>query len=190
MAIDEKTRAEILRLHHAEKWKIGTIASQLGVHHITVRRVLADDGVPRHARRHRRSKLDPFMPFIRQTLARYPKLTASRLYQMVCERGYQGSQSHFRNMIAAERPKPAAEQLLHHQPRLGRAAAAPRHPFGDRPEEVRHHREVEGPQALRALEPGGKRRPAALSLRIDVHVVERGEEVRQPITGSSVPGPA
>ena len=32
MAIDKKTHAEILRLHHAEKWKIGTIASQLGVH--------------------------------------------------------------------------------------------------------------------------------------------------------------
>ena len=66
MTIDKKTRAEILRLHHAEKWKIGTIASQLGVHHITVRRVLADDEVPRHMRRQRRSKLDPFMPFIRQ----------------------------------------------------------------------------------------------------------------------------
>lgn len=63
MAIDKKTRAEILRLHHVEKWKIGTIASQPGVHHITVRRVLADDGVPRHVRRHRRPKLDPFMPF-------------------------------------------------------------------------------------------------------------------------------
>ena len=54
MAIDKKTRAEILRLRHAEKWKIGTIASQLRVHHITVRRVLADDGVPRHVRRNRR----------------------------------------------------------------------------------------------------------------------------------------
>ena len=112
MTIDKKTRAEILRLHYAEKWKIGTIANQLGVHHITVRRVLADDGVPRHMRRHRRSKLDPFMPFIRQTLAHYPKLTASRLYEMACERGYQGSQSHFRNMIAPERPKPVAEAYL------------------------------------------------------------------------------
>ena len=78
MTIDKKARAEILRLHYAEKWKIGTIANQLGVHHITVRRVLADDGVPRHMRRHRRSKLDPFMPFIRQTVNRHSILTPNR----------------------------------------------------------------------------------------------------------------
>jgi len=33
MTIDKETRTEILRLYHAEKWKIGTIARQLGVHH-------------------------------------------------------------------------------------------------------------------------------------------------------------
>ena len=47
MAIDDKTRAEILRLYYAEKWKIGTIARQLRVHHSTVDRVLAAAGVPR-----------------------------------------------------------------------------------------------------------------------------------------------
>ena len=112
MTIDKETRAEILRLYYAEKWKIGTIARQLGVHHITVDRVLADAGVPRQDRRRRSSKLDPFMPFIRHTLAVYPTLTASRLYDMVYERGYRGSRSHFRNMIAAERPRPVAEAYL------------------------------------------------------------------------------
>ena len=106
MTIDKEIRAEILRLYYAEKWKIGTIARQLGVHHITVDRVLADAGVPRQDRRRRSSKLDPFMPFIRHTLAVYPTLTGSRLYDMVYERGYRGSRSHFRNMIAAERPGP------------------------------------------------------------------------------------
>ena len=112
MTIDKEIRAEILRLYYAEKWKIGTIERQLGVHHITVDRVLADAGVPRQDRRRRSSKLDPFMPFIRHTLAVYPTLTASRLYDMVCERGYRGSRSHFRNMIAAERPRPVAEAYL------------------------------------------------------------------------------
>ena len=51
MTIDKEIRAEILRLYYAEKWKIGTIARQLGVHHITVDRVLADAGVPRQDRR-------------------------------------------------------------------------------------------------------------------------------------------
>ena len=31
---------------------------------------------------------------------------------MVYERGYRGSRSHFRNMIAAERPRPVAEAYL------------------------------------------------------------------------------
>ena len=111
MTIDKETRAEILRLYHAEKWKIGTIARQLGVHHSTVRRVIEDAEEPRPQRR-RPSKLDPFMPFIQQTLEEYPKLPASRLYEMVCGRGYQGSQSHFRRMIAPMRPRPAAEAYL------------------------------------------------------------------------------
>jgi len=43
---------EILRLYHAEKWKPGTIARQLGVHHNTVRRVLARRGRRRGSTRH------------------------------------------------------------------------------------------------------------------------------------------
>ncbi len=65
MAIDDKTRAEILRLHYAEKWKIGTIAEALEVHDSTIDRVLAAAGVPREERRRRRSKFDPFLPFNR-----------------------------------------------------------------------------------------------------------------------------
>ena len=44
--IPRALEAEILRLHHTEHWPIGTIAAQLRVHHGTVRRVLAQAGVP------------------------------------------------------------------------------------------------------------------------------------------------
>lgn len=54
----------------------------------------------------------PPLPFIRQTLKKYPTLPASRLYEMVCGRGYRGSQSHFRRVIASLRPKPEAEAYL------------------------------------------------------------------------------
>ena len=111
MTVDKETRTEILRLYHAEKWKIGTIARQLGVHHGTVRRVLRDAEKPLQ-RKPRRSKRDPFIPFIQQTLKKYPKLPASRLYEMVCGRGYRGSQSHFRRVVAPMRPKPEAEAYL------------------------------------------------------------------------------
>jgi len=43
--IPKEKEAEIVRLYHGEKWPIGTIAAQLGVHHTTVQRVLRHAGV-------------------------------------------------------------------------------------------------------------------------------------------------
>jgi predicted DNA-binding protein (UPF0251 family) len=43
--ISPEIEAEILRLFHAEKWRVGTIATQLGIHHSTVRRVLTQSGI-------------------------------------------------------------------------------------------------------------------------------------------------
>ncbi len=45
MAISDEVRAKILRYHHVEKWRVGTISQQLGVHHTTIKRVLAQTGV-------------------------------------------------------------------------------------------------------------------------------------------------
>ena len=44
MVIRSEVEAEILRLHHVEKWPIGTIAAQLNVHHDVVTRVIASGG--------------------------------------------------------------------------------------------------------------------------------------------------
>jgi transposase len=104
--------AEILRLYHAEKWKPGTIARQLGVHHDTVRRVLAQAGQAPGFDSTRASMADPFVPLIEQTLEKYPTLRASRLYAMVRERGYAGGPDHFRHVVARYRPAPAAEAYL------------------------------------------------------------------------------
>ena len=60
----------------------------------------------------RQSRIDPYLPFIRQTLETFPTLTASRLYVMVRERGYRGSPDHFRHLIACHRPRPKAEAYL------------------------------------------------------------------------------
>ena len=54
MPIDDELRAQILRYHFVEHWRVGTIASQLGVHHSTVERVLGEAGVERERRRLRR----------------------------------------------------------------------------------------------------------------------------------------
>ena len=64
--ITRAMEAEVLRLHHAEKWPIGTIARQLMLHHATVRRVLAQAGVPEAQKTTRPSMADPFLPFMRR----------------------------------------------------------------------------------------------------------------------------
>jgi len=104
--------ARILRYYHAEKWTVGTIARQLHVHHSVVRRVLAQAGLPKIGSSPRKSKIDAYLPFIHQTLETFPTLTASRLYGMVCERGYSGHPDHFRHLIACHRPRPKAEAYL------------------------------------------------------------------------------
>jgi len=110
--IGRERESEILRLYHAEKWKVGTIARQLGLHHTTVRRVLAQAGVDAGRSFERRSKLEPFLPFIRETLEQYPSLPSSRLYQMAVERGYRGAADYFRSVVARYRPKKKHEAFL------------------------------------------------------------------------------
>ena len=109
MAIDKELEAKILRYHHVEKWKVGTIARQLGIHHGVVDRVLSQAGMPKVERSCRPSIIDTYLPFIHETLKQYPSLTASRLYTMVRERGYAGGPDHFRHQVAHYRPRPQPE---------------------------------------------------------------------------------
>lgn len=110
--ISSEREAEILRLYHAEKWPIGTIATQLGLHHGTVRRVLAQAGLPAGRQMTRPSIVEPYVPFIVETLGKFPRLRASRLYGMARERGYKGAPDHFRHVVSRYRPRPAAEAYL------------------------------------------------------------------------------
>ena len=104
--------AQILRLHAVEKWRVGTIARQLHVHRDAVRRVLAGNSAPVHRSQLRRSRIDPYRDFLLETLAKFPTLTAARLLGMVTERGYVGSASHLRHLVAGMRPRPSAEAYL------------------------------------------------------------------------------
>ncbi len=110
--ISKDREAEILRLYHAEKWLVGTIASQLGLHHTTVQRVLAHDGLDPKVVSPRPSQVDPYVSFIVETLKKYPRLRASRLFHMVRERGYPGAPDHFRRIVSRLRPRPPAEAFL------------------------------------------------------------------------------
>lgn len=104
MTVSKEIEAAISRLFHVEKWPLSTIATQLGVHHSVVKRVLLDGGIAADKLVIRRSMADPFIPFIQETLKKYPKLTGSRLYEMVKTRGYMGGVDHFRDIVARYRP--------------------------------------------------------------------------------------
>jgi hypothetical protein len=120
VTIPPDLEAQILRYHHVEKWRAGTIARQLRVHYDTVLRVLLQAGLSRNGSLIRRSQVEPYLPFISETLAQYPTLTASRLFGMVRERGYRGGPDYFRHLIARHPPRPPAEAYL----RLRRIARA------------------------------------------------------------------
>ena len=113
MAISDELRAQILRSHFVERWRVGTIASQLRVHHYTVERVLSEAGMERERQRRRRpSRLDPYVALITETLERFPTLTAARRFDMVKARGYTGGPDHFRHRIAQLRPRRPREAYL------------------------------------------------------------------------------
>jgi transposase len=100
--------AEIRRLYYGEHWKVGTIAAALGVHHETVRAAIVNDtqGVRRGTCR--ATQLDPYLPIVRDTLAQYPRLRATRLFEMVKGRGYAGSVVQLRRAVRLIRPAATA----------------------------------------------------------------------------------
>lgn len=112
MTIDKAVEADILRYHLVEKWRVGTIADQLNVHHSVVDRVISQAGFPKAERATQPSIIDPYLPFIIEQLQQYPRLTAARLYGMVKVRGYPGGPSLFRQRIAELRPRPMPEAYL------------------------------------------------------------------------------
>jgi transposase len=107
--ISKEIEAEIIRLYHGEKWPIGTIAGQLGLHHTTVQRVLRHTGVDAKVVAPRPSMVDPFVPFIVEQLEKYPGLRSSRLFVMIKERGYPGGPDHLRRIVGRLRPRRPAE---------------------------------------------------------------------------------
>jgi transposase len=111
--IAAETVARIRHLFFAEHWKIGTIAAELGLHHETVKAAVNLLNRPKpKPRPPRPSVVDPYVPFIEETLRKYPRLVATRIYDMIRARGYQASAIPVRRRVAKLRPK-LHEAFLH-----------------------------------------------------------------------------
>jgi transposase len=112
MTVSKAVAAEIRRLYFAEHWKRGTIATQLGVHFDTVVRVVGSVGPKATSPRSEVRVLDAYIPFVDETLARYPRLVATRIHDMLVERGYEGSLRTLRRYVSEARPAPRHEVFL------------------------------------------------------------------------------
>jgi len=102
--ISPETRAQIRRYFYAEHWKIGTIARQLGVHPDAVRNAIETQRLG-GSQPVRPSIVDPYLAFLREVLEQYPRLRATRIYQMAHDRGYTGSVGQLRRAVARLRPQ-------------------------------------------------------------------------------------
>jgi transposase len=96
-------RARIRRLFYVEHWKIGTVAGELGLHPETVARAVETERFS-NANTLRRSVTDPYADFIREVLSKHPHLRATRIMQMIRDRGYSGSIVQLRRFISCVRP--------------------------------------------------------------------------------------
>jgi transposase len=101
--LSSEIRMQIRHWFFAEHWKIGTIAQELGIHADAVRTAIESNHFHR-AQTLRPCLTDPYLPFIRQSLQQYPQLRATRIYQMLQARGYQGSVVQLRRAVATLRP--------------------------------------------------------------------------------------
>jgi transposase len=101
--ISPETRAQIRRYFYADHWKIGTIASELSVHPDAVRNAIEAERF-KSSKPLRASLVDPFAGFIRLTLDQHPRLRATRIYQMIRDRGYTGSITQLRRAVSVLRP--------------------------------------------------------------------------------------
>jgi hypothetical protein len=122
LMISPETRVQIRRYFYAEHWKIGTIARELNVHPNAVRNAIESDRFNR-TEPMRASITDPYMEFVRQTLDQHPRLRATRIHQMIRDRGYTGSIIQLRRAVARLRPIARARTSPRGDGTTGRSAA-------------------------------------------------------------------
>lgn len=110
--IPDELRSKIRRLFFAEHWKVGTISTELGIHHDTVTLAIDTSRFRNERWRAVASMLDPYRDFIRSTLEQFPHLRSTRIWEMIRGRGYEGSVFPVRRYVRTIRPEPIQEAFF------------------------------------------------------------------------------
>src|SRR6478752_5636646 len=122
MTVNATVAGEIRRLHFSEKFSVHTVASQVGVHPDVVRRLVGHVTNSAGTKVQVAELLDAYAPFIQDTLAQYPRLRSTRIFDMLVARGFLGSPRTVRRYVASVRPRPRGEICLRPQPLIGEQA--------------------------------------------------------------------
>lgn len=108
----------LLITRHQEGWSIRALSRHFDISRNRVRRILRDAqrqrnngnilplkiaGIPR------KSKLDAYIPDIKQLLEKFPAITGVRMLEELRDRGYQGGHSILQEKLKLLRPKPKSE---------------------------------------------------------------------------------
>ncbi len=128
--IDAALRTRIRALFFGEHWKVGTIVTQLGLHRDTVERAIEVERMLNAHIRLCRSQLDPFKPFVEETLRAYPRLRATRLFEMLKLRGYAGGVGIVRTHVRTLRRTSRHEAFLRRETFPGEEAQVDWGSFG------------------------------------------------------------
>lgn len=109
---DEEQEQEILRLYVRKCMTINSIATHFHVNRSVIERILKKCGelVEVNSKKQRDSYFDNYIEFTKEILEKYPNITASRVFMMAKNRGYQGrSAGHFRRFVKQLRPSKPKE---------------------------------------------------------------------------------
>ena len=96
--------AELRRMHLVDGVSIKEICRRTGLARQTVRRAVRSAEPPRYVRPARGSKLDPFRERVQGWLRQEPRLSATRIRELLVEEGYRGSGTIVNEYVRELRP--------------------------------------------------------------------------------------
>ena len=104
MAYSQELIAKVRRLHFYEHYTIHAVSQTVKLHRDTVRRILYGDMEASDGKMSI-SILDPYKEVIDSHLEQYPSIRATKIYQLLVDRGYKGSISTVRRFVRGRRKK-------------------------------------------------------------------------------------
>lgn len=127
-----KSRQELDNLivnMHCSGWSIRALAKHFQISRNTVRKVIRDNNTRRNeghdalctkkSQIKRRSKLDRFIPRIKELLKEFPDITGVRVLEEIRIMGYDGGDTILRDKLLQLRPKPKKEPIIRFETEAG-----------------------------------------------------------------------